>query len=308
MFKGLIAILPFALFISGCKLSDNTESSVDVWRISRDSFSTSELSDNGALCGVFTVAPNRKVVFSQGNLQYQPTTSTWRFARNQYEAIGSPNYKVAADFSGWIDMFGWGTSGKPTGAYCFMPYEISPYDEDYLPGADASKSLVDDCYSADWGCNPISNGGNTPNTWRTLTHREFIYLYSERHNAAHLYARATVCGVHGLVLLPDNWDEVSYLPIERASQTWGGNVFSNTEWRQYESLGAVFLPVTGFREYRSVKNVNAVGTYWTSTARGQAQAFTIHFSDEKVQSNASHGRHYGYSVRLVRDAIQPSAQ
>lgn len=301
MLKGLIIILPFLFMLNGCKISDGSESSVDVWRISGDSYSTSDLAVNGSLSGQFTVAPGRKIVFSQGNLQYQPSSSTWRFARNQYETVGSSNYKAAADYTGWIDMFGWGTSSKSTGAYCFMPYEISPYDDDYIPGGIQEADIVGEQYNADWGCNTISNGGNSPNSWRTLTHDEFIYLYSERPNAAHLYARATVCGVHGLVLLPDNWDEVSLLQIERASQTWGGNIFTDVEWREYERLGAVLLPVTGFREYRSVKSVNAVGTYWTSTACGASQALTIHFSDERVQNHASHGRHYGYSVRLVKD-------
>ena len=37
----------------------------------------------GAINGVFSVASNKKVYFSQGNLQYQASTRTWRFAEHQ---------------------------------------------------------------------------------------------------------------------------------------------------------------------------------------------------------------------------------
>ena len=67
--------------------------------------------DNGALYGYFSVAPDRKIRFSQGNLQYQPSTATWRFALHQYDCIGDENSNISADYDGWIDLFGWGTSG-----------------------------------------------------------------------------------------------------------------------------------------------------------------------------------------------------
>ena len=42
----------------------------------------------GALNGVFSVSPTKKVVFSKGNLQYRASTNTWRFAEHQYDIIG----------------------------------------------------------------------------------------------------------------------------------------------------------------------------------------------------------------------------
>jgi len=50
---------------------------------------------DGALDGVFSVAPNKKVVFSQGNMQYQASTKKWRFAEHQYDYIGSENSKIS---------------------------------------------------------------------------------------------------------------------------------------------------------------------------------------------------------------------
>ena len=43
----------------------------------------------GALNGRFTINANGdQVIFSQGNLQYQASTQTWRFAEHQYDFVG----------------------------------------------------------------------------------------------------------------------------------------------------------------------------------------------------------------------------
>ena len=65
----------------------------------------------GSLVGKFSVSANKQVYFSKGNLQYQASTNTWRFAENQTDYIGSANSNISATYDGWIDLFGWGTSG-----------------------------------------------------------------------------------------------------------------------------------------------------------------------------------------------------
>ena len=51
---------------------------------------------DGAIGGTFTINPSgNKVFFSQGNLQYQASTNTWRFAENQYDYIGSDNSNIS---------------------------------------------------------------------------------------------------------------------------------------------------------------------------------------------------------------------
>ncbi|MBO4250986.1 MAG: hypothetical protein J5884_07000 [Paludibacteraceae bacterium] len=52
-----------------------------------------------------------QVVFSQGNLQYHALSQTWRFAENQFDFIGEENKNISSTYNGWIDLFGWGTSG-----------------------------------------------------------------------------------------------------------------------------------------------------------------------------------------------------
>ena len=54
---------------------------------------TSSKNNEGELSGLFSVGENHQVKFSLGNLQYQPSTHTWRFAENQWEIIGVTNDK-----------------------------------------------------------------------------------------------------------------------------------------------------------------------------------------------------------------------
>ena len=73
--------------------------------------------------GVFTVAEGKTVTFSSGNLQYNAAQGshycadgsvqqgTWRFAEHQYDYIGDANNNISKTYDGWIDLFGWGTSG-----------------------------------------------------------------------------------------------------------------------------------------------------------------------------------------------------
>ena len=69
----------------------------------------------GALSGKFTTnAQGKKIVFSQGNLQYQASTKTWQFAAQQTAYLGAANEQISSTNSGWIDLFGWGTGRYPT--------------------------------------------------------------------------------------------------------------------------------------------------------------------------------------------------
>ena len=162
----------------------------------------------GAIEGVFSVSKTKKVAFSQGNLQYQANTNTWRFAEHQYDMVGigygqtyigydavlsnvvggnvqnSDNRELSPTYSGWIDLFGWGTGNNPT---------------------NSSEAIDDYSTFVDWGVNKISNGGNVANVWFTLSNDEWNYLLSSRPNANDKKGMAEVNGINGLVLLPDDW-------------------------------------------------------------------------------------------------------
>ena len=118
----------------------------------------------GAINGKFTInSSGGKVYFSKGNLQYKASTNTWQFAANQYDYIGNANSNISSSYSGWIDLFGWGTSGYNHGANCYQPWSTSQTDSDYYAYGQYTYDLYDQTGKADWGYNAISNGGNVSN-------------------------------------------------------------------------------------------------------------------------------------------------
>ena len=162
--------------------------------------------ENGAIKAAFSVSDSKQVYFSQGNLQYQASTGTWRFAEHQYDIIGNDNANISSTNSGWIDLFGWGTSGWNSGANAYQPYSTSTTYKDYYPGGSYSNNLTGTYANADWGVyNAISNGGNQAGQWRTLSADEWYYLFNGRPHADRLYSQGRVDGLSGLIVLPDNW-------------------------------------------------------------------------------------------------------
>ena len=81
----------------------------------------------GAINARYSVSDSVTVVFAKGNLQYQAVTNTWRFAENQYDVIGEENALVDTFYNGWIDLFGWGTSGFDS----LMPYSFNDTNRDF---------------------------------------------------------------------------------------------------------------------------------------------------------------------------------
>ena len=149
----------------------------------------------GSLTGLFSVGNGKQVRFSQGNLQYQASTDTWRFAAQQYECIGQTNSNISLFYQGWVDLFGWGTSGYN---------DIKPWLIDYYMEAN---SIIGSKY--DWGLNnAISNGGNKAGLWHLLTIDEWGYIIHSRNGSR--FAKATIGNVRGLLLLPDGWSTATY--------------------------------------------------------------------------------------------------
>lgn len=250
---------------------------------------------DGLLSGKFSVSASKQVQFSQGNLQYQASTQTWRFAEKQYDLIGSDNVNISASYSGWIDLFGWGTGNYPT---------------------NSSTSNSDYSTFVDWGVNVISNGGNEANLWRTLTKGEWVYLFYTRTNAANLFGLGSVNGVNGTIILPDNWTTpqgASFTPsttqglADQGSYYYnsnGDNFTHNTytveQWSVMEQSGAVFLPAAGSRLGTDVYNVGSYGFYWSSTPLDSYLAYYLYFLSLILNPQICNGRDIGFSVRLVR--------
>nr|ANG65667.1 hypothetical protein [uncultured bacterium G1] len=141
----------------------------------------------GAINGLFSVSSTKQVYFSQGNLQYTKSTSTWSFMEHQYNTVEINGYPYKDDYEDTdvVSLFGWATSGYDHGATCYQPYSTNGDNSNYYAYGNASYNLYDQTGKADWGYNAISNGGNTENSgWRTLTTAEWQYLFSGRTNAS----------------------------------------------------------------------------------------------------------------------------
>ena len=258
----------------------------------------------GAINGKFSVNANgEKVYFSQGNLQYQASTNTWQFAENQYDYVGNGNSSISSTYSGWIDLFGWGTSGYEHGANCYQPWSTSTSYSDYYAYDSDTYNLFDESGQADWGYNAISNGGNIVNSgWRTLTKEEWTYLFNTRGGENQIrYAKAQVNGINGVILLPDDWDASYYEPsnANSANANYSSNPIDGTQWNTLEQHGAVFLPAAGIRIETSMSNVG-YGYYWSASYSISSGARFVGFNHSSLTSDSSLRRYYGLSVRLVR--------
>lgn len=227
------------------------------------------------------------------------------------------NDSISPTYSGWIDLFGYGTSGWNNGAAAYQPYSNSTEYNDYLPISDASYCLTGEYAHSDWGVhNPISNGGKQAGIWRVLTQDEWLYLisryYAENETRANKSGIATVMGVHGLVLLLDNWDApegITFNPGDEFSDDldvyYSHNVYDESEWRKMEALGAVFLPAAGMRSGSSgiTMVVGYYGGYWNSYSEcrgGQVGGFSYGAGAGGISTCCTSPSN-GFSVRLVKD-------
>ena len=268
---------------------------------------------DGKLPGKFSVSATKQVQFSQGNLQYQASTNTWRFGEAQYSVVGtgnstdipgnvanSDNRSISSTYSGWIDLFGWGTSGYNNK----YPYMTSISYSDY---GDGNNDIAGTEY--DWGVhNAISNGGNKKGLWRTLTKDEWTYLFCTRTNASSKYGMATVSGISGVVILPDSWTLPSGLTFKSGKASSTGyeyystvNEYTAAEWQKMENAGAVFLPASGRRSGSTVYRVGNYGYFWSSSYYSSGSAYYLYFYSSYVNVDNYDSRYYGYSVRLVQD-------
>ena len=210
-------------------------------------------------------APTGDGLFSVGEFGRQV-----RFAPGNLASGGRSFTAHQYDYGGY---FGWGTGSNPT--------NTSTDERDY-PSFD------------DWG-NHIAGG------WRTLTRDEWSYVIWSRADASAKRGAATVCGVHGMVLLPDNFSGGTFTA---GFNGWSRNVYDASSWSDMEDAGAVFLPAAGFRDGTVLRNVGTSGKYWSSTPYDEVYAYGMAFGDYVVCNYDYYGydnRFLGRSVRLVQD-------
>lgn len=248
---------------------------------------------------LFSISATQKVYFASGNLQYQASTNTWRFAENPWDYVGtteteygetggtvpgSSNHLISPTYDGWIDLFGWGTGNNPT---------ITSNDHnDYLE-------------FIDWGTNTISNASGS---WRTLTKDEWIYVIRGRNYGSGFpnYTFAVLNGIYGVLLLPDDWSTDVYTLVSASAGYAEDNTISVADWNNIlEPAGVVFFPTwTGKRIGTSVRFVNDHSEYWSSSTYSETSwsAYTIFMNTGSAPSDQNPYRSEGHAVRLVKDA------
>lgn len=242
--------------------------------------------------GAFSVSRTTRVMFSKGNLQYQGSTGTWRFATNQYDCIGNNagNTAPSASQTEWIDLFGWGTGSNPN--------QTSTTDANYGT-------------FNDWG-NHIGGG------WRTLSSEEMNYLLNTRSNTTFnlpnstsniRYTKATVNDKNGLILFPDNYVHPTGVTItgtpayNTTDAHYSTFTVSSSDWTLMQAAGAVFLPAAGYRDGTSAPSeVASHGYYWLSSESESYKAYRLLFHSGETTASNPQERHYGFSVRLVKEA------
>lgn len=269
--------------------------------------------DGVLMDGEFSVSTTTKVHFSQGNLQatYNGSAWTWSFATNQYDYIGDAaannaiNGNGSVSVNGIVDIFGWSTAATYYGI---------------------NNSTSDSTYSGDfvdWGVNPISNGGNTANAWRTLSMEEWKYLFHSRAKADERCGLGSVNGVNGTILLPDDWTTVPAgltftsvkdmnLPwtentyncycywVNRNGKNFAQNTYTTQQWSAMEAYGAVFLPAAGCRDdVTFVGGVGLYGFYWSSSPYDEIYAYHMNSNSYYLFPQQKANRNFGHSVRLV---------
>lgn len=311
MFLPLVAMMAGLLFCSCEKEESNNQTT---------SQGEDDPDPDPSVTGGFSVSENLQVFFSPGNLQWSAkgggsmdTThivvgggtapGIWRFSPNQWDVIGADNSNISSSYSGWIDLFGWGTS-EYLRKY---PYMTSQSDSDYGNG---ERNISGTKY--DWGVfnaiyNTKTNTTDSAGTWRTLTRDEWEYLINTRTTTSGIrYAKAIVNGVSGLVLVPDNWSNSTYAldSTNTADATFGSNVITTEQWAVLENADAVFLPIAGYRYGTTVDKVDFSGHYWSSTNGGISLAYHMTFFNDNVYTDHFGGqRQFGFNVRLVRNVI-----
>ena len=317
--KILLIGTAIALFTACDKNEDITKKESPSNQTEEQDYPLPAIIQDGVIKAAFSISDTSKAYFSQGNLQYQASTNTWRFAPKQFERVGIDNRKISSTYDGWIDLFGWGTSGWPTNgaenlSKAYHPYDTTTRNLNYNLGHGSGLSNMNGDYAnGDWGVyNAISNGGNQAGMWRTPSKKEWDYVVNLRPDAANKYGFATVnLGDEersGFVLLPDEWEQPDGVTFKSGTTSESGIILNNyslEEWRKMEANGAVFLPFAGYRKKINVKldEPGHLGLYWSSKAYNSVQSWFVRLSVNFVNATEYnyHFRSHGMSVRLIQD-------
>jgi hypothetical protein len=243
----------------------------------------------------FTIGKDgEKISFARGNLRYNAMQESFSIAPTQYDIIGEENANTNASGklypADYRDLFCWSTENNDYGTYYAYNYADESMALPYFEGA-----------FIDWGEIPAVEEA-LGEGWRTLTREEWAYILEGREHADEMRMFATVAGVKGLVILPDEWVAPAGMMLS--------DEMTAEQWAAIEQTGAVFLPAAGqFVKGRSLEKIGEEGFYWTSSpsdvkmAEAQYDAYAANFSESQVTTTII-SRRAGSAVRLVKKAVK----
>ena len=145
--------------------------------------------------------------------------------------------------------------------------------------------------------------------WHVLDKDEWTYLLVTRDAglaaADQRNGIGTVAGVHGLIIIPDNWIQPSGVPALTggSSEGWNTNSYDAAEWTAMAAAGAVFLPAAGYStDGTTAEDAGKDGTYWSSTEdeSNTDKGYAIQFENSVIHNRQSRDKTMYYSVRLAQ--------
>lgn len=255
----------------------------------------------GAIDFAYSVASDKQVYFSKGNLQYTRmstsddwSTGTWSFMNHQYDVVETGNVSDNYANETAIGLFGWGCTGiMDTRSIIANPtYAVNIYNPNntiagsssmignafvyYGPviegdgdgwvddeDVDATFDLSVENHS-DWGYCYDNNNENTK--WFTLSSDEWRYLVN-RTNAGHkLRGLVTISDItNGIIVIG-----LMLLPdnsdalFNNDLNDFTDNVYNLTQWQSMEDLGAVLLTQSSYyRRGAQLYSHRNKGSYWS---------------------------------------------
>lgn len=246
------------------------------------------------LSGVFSVAADKTVKFSKGNLvatitavdgSGNPSYATGVFHDNQSDCVYPSGGTQSFDIGSEIDLFGWVGNSSTTLTNNAARYGISSSTTEADYG-----NVKDESLKSDWGNIPGIGKG-----WCTLSYTELQYLFTTRivnggTGEGYTYTdKVQLNGLYGLVIYPDGYSGSLYT--------------TGSDWGTFESAGCVFLPGAGSRIGNNLGSTTWQVHLWSSTAYYSNTAYhIIVYDDGVVTFNLDAGfRYSGHSVRLVHD-------
>ena len=181
----------------------------------------------------FSVAPNRSVIFSLGNLQYHSKKNVCRFAKNQYDILEKTQ---SQNSTGWCDLFDWKASN-----------EFVLNNEDPMNWRVLTKNEWEYLLFERENANKLLGFAKVGSVFGVVVLPD---TYSEQSN--------------GFVAV----SELNLKPVKTCYILEGlvakCNTYNRQQWESMEKSGAIFLPMCEKLPTQKVKGEYDICYYWSS--------------------------------------------